>query len=433
MAYNHSTLLQLRTQLAVTLGDSDNSFWTASELDAYLNEALRVWAAMALPFRERELLTTVSGQAFYSIPAYLPSLSQEVTAVSIAQMIERHLMEPTTAGAWAGTEEYEISQIEAALENRLNELRAEVGFGYTTTTIVVPVGTERVTLPSTVTEVVRVEWVGLDGNNTPLWKADGLQNFGTNPSWVQETGTPLTYSELDSSPLQLTLAPIPVNSGTLSLVVATSHGALDITGSGTVSIPDDLTPVLKWGALADLLSAQRGEDTLRAQYCERRWKEGLEIARLYPSILLARIGDRPTSITTLYDLDSLKPGWSLTSGTPLYVAMASYDLLALYPVPNVVAGVTMDVVVKAPVLATGGDYIQVPSEMLSVLLDYARHLALFKVGGREFAESIPAYDRLVELASLQNAILRAKAPSFEALRKETRLQESRQPRKKELE
>jgi hypothetical protein len=433
MSYTHTTLAEAKVQLSERLGDPDMVFWTDSELEAYVVEAIRTWAAAAIPFRDRGTLATVAGQAFYSTTAISGNLlTQTLTDLSLAQQIERHLMEPVTSGSWTGTEEFTLSKVQAALQNRLNQLILEVGFCYSESSQTIPAGTERVDLPDSTVEVIRAEWEGSDGSRTPLWKTDGLQSQRLFPTWPQNTGIPITYSELDASPLQLSLVPTPQETGTLHLVTASTHAALDLTAGVTLTIPDDLGWVVKWGALADLLSSNRGGDAQRADYCEMRWKQGLEIARAYPSIILARVNEIPAALLPVFDLDSLVPGWSATSGDPTTVSMVSYDLVALYPVPTAVTSpITIDVVRKAPLPSSDADYIQISRETLAALLDYAQHLALFKEGGRRFAESMAQYDRLVQMALTQNEILRARAPYLDMATDQTRQQEERQVRRKE--
>lgn len=430
MAYTHTTQAQAKTQLAARLGDPNKVFWFDNELEVYLHEALRTWAGMALPFRDRETLGLVAGQAFYSTVG-ASGLTQTVTDTSLARTIEYHLMEPPTSGAWVGTEEYSLAQIQAAISNRLNQLIAEAGFRYTTTAVAVGALAERVMLPEAVVEVVRAEWIDSSGARSPVWRSDGLQNQGAFPGWPLTSGTPLTFSEIEGAPLQLTLSPLPADAGSLSLVVIESHAALDLTSGVVLAIPDDLTPVVKWGALADLLSDHRGADAARAQYCEQRWKEGVELARMYPAVLLARLAAGPAPTSTLFELDSLLPGWGAISGTPTTVALVSYDLLAVYPVPSAPSTITLDVVRKAQLPSSDSDYLQVAKETVGPLLDYAQHLALFKVGGREFLESQAHYGRLLELAASQNDRLRARAEYFEYLKGATRRHESEQPRRKE--
>jgi hypothetical protein len=430
--YTHTTLSQAKAQLADRLFDSDSSFWVDSELKVYIVEALRCWAAAALPFRTRGSLTTIEDERYYDLPSSVSNnlLSQTITDLSLAQAIEYHLIEPLTSGAWTGSEEFSLEGIQAALQNRLNRFILEVGFRYSYDTIEVGAEQELITLPDSTIEVVRAEWIASDGTVTPLWESDSLQSQHLFPSGPQQIGTPATYSEAESAPLRLSISPMAAETGSLGLVTISSHPALDLTDAQLLTIPDDLAWIIKWGALANLLTDKQDS---RAAYCDRRWQEGIELAKIYPSVLLARVDDTLVSTSALADLDSLVPGWPNISGTPSTVSMVSYDLMALYPVPDSTSpAITLDVVTKATVPEEDDDYIQIPREYLSIILDYAQHLALFKVGGADFEASSQTYDRIIQAASLQNARLLAQSAYFEALRGQTRLENERLPRKKEV-
>ena len=54
---------------------------------------------------------------------------------------------------------------------------------------------------------------------------------------------------------------------------------LDGTGQ-QFDIPDDWVPYLKYGVYADMLGKQgRGQDLLRAKYCDQRYQEGIALAQ----------------------------------------------------------------------------------------------------------------------------------------------------------
>jgi hypothetical protein len=60
-----------------------------------------------------------------------------------------------------------------------------------------------------------------------------------------------------------------------------------------------------------------------------------------------------------------------------------------------------------PVLTT--DYIQVGHEDIPYLFDYTRHVLSFKLGGAEFAATMPLYDNFLQGAAQRNKLLAAKA------------------------
>ena len=61
---------------------------------------------------------------------------------------------------------------------------------------------------------------------------------------------------------------------------------------------------------------------------------------------------------------------------------------------------------NAPVPSNNSDYLQIARDDYDSLLDYAQHVAAFKMGGQEFLETIPLYQNFVTHAAQYNAKLK---------------------------
>lgn len=140
------------------------------------------------------------------------------------------------------------------------------------------------------------------------WDAD----YG-DPTWSNtSTPQPLVYMDEELPSLEIQIAPVPTNAGTVEVLYvynSTSPVAGDtmridefarrpdtnitaadrtrFTGvgfsipSGGFILPDEFIPALKWGVMADMLSkVGRGQDLQRAAYCESRYQEGVEAAAI---------------------------------------------------------------------------------------------------------------------------------------------------------
>ena len=226
---------------------------------------------------------------------------------------------------------------------------------------------------------------------------------------------------------------MPEDSGSLRLLTLRTNLSLDLTVGEILGIPDDLCWVVKWGALADLLSKEGPAKSVeRASYCEQRWEQGLEIARQYTTVLTALSQDRRMDICTLHDLDSLVPSWTYSSGTPAVMGMANPEFAGLYPIPDLTAAqLTATCVIKAPMPASDADELQVAPEHLSTLLDYAQHLATLKVGGEEFAATQAHYERMIKAATRENERLMAFGKRFMEQRDLTKMDFQREVRRVE--
>lgn len=207
-------------------------------------------------------------------------------------------------------------------------------------------------------------------------------------------------------------------------------------GTGiALGVPDDFAWVVKWGALADLLGKDGpAADQPRAAYCEQRWREGVELARLTTSVIQAQINGVRTPVQAISDLDKYRPGWeSNAQDTPDVVAMAGLNLLVVADPPD--AGphsVTVDVLRNMPIPAAG-ENVQVGREHLDVILDYAEHLASFKHGGQEFEATAEHYKRFFRVASQLNERWKASAVFADVLHDRTRREEQEVPRRSEAE
>lgn len=100
------------------------------------------------------------------------------------------------------------------------------------------------------------------------------------PGWPQDQDIPISWRENTNPQQTFSLALTPINNGTIGLLYIAL--ATTLTGAGIAfTVPDDWTPYLLWGTLAELLSSDGPSfDPVRAQYCSRRYDEGVELARL---------------------------------------------------------------------------------------------------------------------------------------------------------
>jgi hypothetical protein len=80
--------------------------------------------------------------------------------------------------------------------------------------------------------------------------------------------------------------------------------------------------------------------------------------------------------------------------------------MALSPPPNDGTTVAMDLAANMAVPAADSDYLQVPPDVIDVIIDYSQHLASFKMGGGEFLSTIPLYQNMLTEAANYNERLR---------------------------
>lgn len=126
--------------------------------------------------------------------------------------------------------------------------------------------------------------------------------------------------------------------------------------------------------------------------------------------------DFPLSPTSFYDLDFGRPFWegeATTSGSdvptqPKVFAIGALNLIALWPADAAGgSSLIVDGISATPILTTDSSFVDIGQEELSGLLDCAQLLAVFKEGGKEFADAVTTFKRFLKSAGERNSILLA--------------------------
>lgn len=423
MPYAYLNLSDLLTQLSERLDDSNNVFWSTAELTIYIQEAMRTWQGLSGYWRGRMTFDTAGSTPFYDLTQQVGSLIPFTLKDSdLASEILYHLLEKQlSAGTYVGTDMFVLDDITKAMQRRRNQFLVETGMVLTSSTInsgTPPVS--RVSLADNVIDVRRVcliepqgpygvgaYGVGPYGGTSikiPLWRTNefGAQSFS--PGWGTSPTDPTTgYSVAVTPPITIALIPPQLNPSQLELITLNAGADLNPANGVLLGIPDNFAWVVKFGALADLLSkAGQAQDLTRAKYCEQRWKEGIQIARIHTSAVWGAIDGVETFIGSIEGFDAFNPTWEASVAPPTELALGSWNLLAASPVPDGAHSVRLDVVQNAPVPVNLKDQVQIGREELDVLLDYGEHLASFKIGGAEFLDTSYLYDNMLRLAGVYN-------------------------------
>lgn len=431
MPYSHTTFAAAKTQLSEMLGDTGKVFWTDAELGVYVVESLRMWNALTGHWRSREQFLTDSGEPFYDLGSKLAVRNLTVTDSSLLAAIQYHLLEPSTATSWTGTDQFSLSEVTNALERRRNQFLFETGTILARSNVAMPPPpAARTNLPDTVIDVRRLAWKTVEAYYFPMWREDEWSLIANDPVWPQNPDRPLAFSVTGTPPITVQVAPPPIDLGTMDMLAVHTAADCDPTVGVPMGVSDDLAWVVKFGALADLLAKDGpGKDIPRAEYCEMRWREGLQIAKVSTSLIQAYVNEVPVWLCGIAELDALEPKWQNSSGTPSIIAQAGLNLIGAFKIPDGQFSLSFDLVRNAVVPSVDADNIQLGREHLDAVLAYAQHLASFKMGGAEFEATTIHYNRLLQLAASQNEKLRASARYFTALHDKAAREESFRPRR----
>ena len=168
-------------------------------------------------------------------------------------------------------------------------------------------------------------------------------------------------------------------------------------------IPEDFTYGMVFGALADLCAADGPmRDLDRAAYAESRYQESVELYRLNPTLLMSQINGVQVWTGSVFEMDAFLASWQAVPGQPRFVGMAGRNLVAFGPTPSSTYSVTMDVVGNIPLPTVDADFLQVDRGALNPLLDYAQHLASWKMAGTEFHNTDRLRVNFYTQAALEN-------------------------------
>jgi hypothetical protein len=420
--YNQTTFLEAKDRLASLLNDESKVFWTDTELGLYIIEALRFWGLAAQYWRDSAKFETVAGQAMYDLTTDVTDvtgsvLMQDLTVTDrdLIVDLEYNLMEPITTNwglGWQGSEMFTMGEIANLLALGRDDLLRQsgciaAGVQYTATA-----GNERVELSQDTIHILRMS-VQEEGSTSvlPMWPIDYYQAQAYNQTAFPATGRPNAYITTYTPTLAVDIYPSPRTQSVLRLdVVKSGSNFTPEVAAGVVGLPDDACWLAKYRGLDDLLS---GDGLSRApelsQYARQRWQDGLEMLAQYQSLMWSTINGKRMTISSLAQLSAQRPDWEGSSGTPRSLHMLNWNRFAVYPVPDGVYSIELEVVKKAPVPTDDADYIQVGREQMQAIYDYAQHLALLKCQGAEFTQSYDLLQSATEAAKEHMAALAGSA------------------------
>lgn len=418
LPYTYLTFLQARQELALRLSDSGMVFWTDEELKLYIYEALRTWNAFTAVW-----IADFQFQAKATDPSYWYNLSTlagnprlyTVTYNDLFTLAEYHLLEPPTGFTWTGTSQFNINDLQQALEHRRDEVNQLTATGIVRLPGVpfpVPPYNRRTVLPDNVLEARRVRYSPATGFGDPvvLWREDPASFDFFTPDHLQSPQVPTLYSITPQPPLTIDTNFPPSTPGTMDVLAIQAPLTTFPIAANLVGVPDDWTWVVKWGLLADLLGKEsEARDDLRAQYCRQRYEEGISLMQRLPWITQAQMDGVPVEIASFTERDLYDVDWELNAAATQGIIVAGTDFFAVCPIPSLVTrtpsgivGISMQLVENAPLPVLDADPVEVSRDTLDVILDYAEHLAAFKQGGAEFTDTMIQFDNFRKSAQLTN-------------------------------
>lgn len=469
--YSSITFGQLTdTFLADRLNSTGADFWLRAEAQSYLIEALRTWNALTQQFVADYTQTyDPSSDVWQTLGININSLLGSaptnpryptLTSTNIFTQIQNHFLEPPTGQTWTGTPQFTITDFAQSLQRRRDlilQLTA-CNVGPFSATFGLPTGQSRVYLPDTASQSIldirRIRYIPtIDlGSPSTLYREDGLAfEYFENDFTTHFTDVPFAWDVLAGPPLALTFdAPANVPN-TLDILAMISGGPVTPPTAVPLLIPDDWAWVLKFGVMSDLLRKEsESTDLERADYCEMRFQQGVQLMMELPWLLQARINNLPVDTPSVAEMDTFAYEWQSDINSQLAIVRGGIDLFALSPNPQLFASgygdggygeggyggtgsqqasITLSLVGNQPIPASDAAFVQVGRDNLDAILDYAQHLAMFKTGGFDFAETTRVlFKSFISTVSMVNSRLRLSGIFATTLRPPDSRQDAADPR-----
>jgi hypothetical protein len=411
--YSYITYATFRQELANRLYDPNKTFWSDTELQAITKECLRTWNAFTSFWRADFTFPSAQGVTYYDLTdtSNLPNTLRPLTLrdVDIYTDCQFALLEPAVGiNPWTGvSSQFSADDLLNAVSRRRDEILSVTGC--TTTRRLVGAVAGRIPLADTVIDVRRMAYLPAIGSASTMWPEDTWSEQSFASSYLQNpAGTPSTYLLSTQPPISFDTDRAPGAAGQYELLTVEAGPALSVPTPTPLIVPDDWAWLIKWSALADLLSREsNARDIPRATYAEQRYRMGLALLSNASALLALRIANTVMQIDSIRNADLFRPGWQAESQKQPDTAYHSgLNLLALASVPD--AGpysLTATVVQNAPIPTNDAANIQIAREDLDAILDLAVHTASFKQGGSALMSTMPLFERFMKVAQVYNAKL----------------------------
>jgi hypothetical protein len=429
---NSYTWLQLSQAVSALQGRLANAtFWSTAELTTYIQFALRTWNSLTEQWKQ-DFTFTAAGGSWNNLGTLSGSPRlRTVKDMNLYSLMCYMLLEPQlVSGAWAGTNQFNLSALQYALMRRRDEViqAANCNLALLMGIVSTP-GTRRFPFPDTTLEPQRIRFIPASGFGSPntLTREDTQAFQYFEPGYLQSEGTPQSWSVSSEPPLSFDVDNAPNLPGTFDAVVLQSGPTFAPPAATLLGVPDDWSPLPMWGAMADLLSseAERTDDQ-RAQYCLKMFTDGLEVMKNSNWLVQCNINGVTADTPSLFDTDTFVPEWQNSTTAWPKLVQAGMDFVAMAPTGSASVNVTLVGNIPVPVLAT--DYLQVSRDVWDVVLGFAQHWACFKCGGAEFMATMPLLQDFQRAAAETNKRILELGIFSDVLNTEGQRQEEAVPR-----
>jgi hypothetical protein len=405
--YNYITFAQLIAALLQRLQDIAGAYTSAAEAQVYVKEALRVYNANTATWNQAYQFDFAPGDAWKSLNVAGSPRQRTVTDSDVYTQMEYMLLEPASGSVWTGTKQFNITNFAQALQFRRDALLQLTGANVVRLLAYATANSQITVLTDSTLDLRRVRWIPdsttSSVNPYALDREDVTSVDAYGDLLPIEGGSPDSWMITANTPLQFSCSQPPNVPGQWDMLALYAENALAPPAVSVLGLPDDWCWVAMYGALADCLSnSPEATDQLRAKYCQQRYDHGVKAMMTLPWLIRASIASLPVDTPSFREMDSFAQNWENTwSPSDPQVVVGGMDFIALAPfAQTVTVSSILTLVGNAPV--DPAKPVQLTRDAVDAVLNYAQHLASFKMGGADFMATMPLYHQFEQYCASQN-------------------------------
>lgn len=223
------------------------------------------------------------------MPTPYPAIPQQawnVTDTALMSLLQLATLEPDDAGDTWPSGMWSQDDVLSYMTNILQDFLHRTGITSAIAFLDGVPNQGKYDLPQNLIDLRRIAWrPGTSGTDyVELYAVDTFQQDMQTDDWSANASQVPTGYLLNLLPsLTVMVTPTPNDQGQAELTI-TTLGRTPTGGGVPLSVPDDWTPYIMWGVLAQMFGKSgEASDPQRASYCAQRYEEGIEMARLLSS------------------------------------------------------------------------------------------------------------------------------------------------------
>lgn len=439
--YQHTSREELRALIRILLGENTSAYWPDGEINITINEALLTFGGLSGFWKENIQISTEENKRIYDIFEDPTSILTKPTLTfqNIIDWLNRDLIE-SISDVTPTSSLFTLTDLLKLIASKYNAFQLETSLVISQSELDVLAENNLVILGDSIVEIVRLVYSYNDGidKEVVLKRADEQELAYFNADILIEQDTPEYYSTVYGQPNEIKLYPIPQLTGKLKLISVNGiSGETELTTDLIINLPNNLVPYLRYGVEQHIFSKDGLlNDPARAEYCKKRWEEGLAIGRVYTSILTTKANGIAIATDTLTNLDNFVENNELeqTDAPPSILGLAGFNIFEIDTLPSaVVNSILLMIQQNAPLPINDIDKINIDQSYIECMANYVVHLLQFKSGIADIAATASYLTNFQKLALNFNKRLQLRGITFENLVGKTKAEEKQAPRLVETE